>query len=158
MTTVTAFDPITDIRRLDLAAVQSGDPEAMRDRDALVRRGAAPDRAIRDAARATLDAVRAHGDEAVRAENARVGGGSADGRLVLTADEVSDARDRLDPAIRAALEQAIDHVRRFAETQRPTSQRTVIIPGIEIERRWAPLASVGCYVPAARRRIPRRWS
>ena len=46
---------------------------------------------------------------------------------------------RLEPRIRRALDQAIDHVRRFAETQRPTSTRTTIAPGIEIERRWTPL-------------------
>ena len=42
--------------------------------------------------------------------------------------------------LRRALDQAIDHVTRFAETQRPTSTRTEIAPGIEIERRWDPLA------------------
>ena len=55
--------------------------------------------------------------------------------------------DRLEPPVRRALDQAIDHVRRFAETQRPSSTRTTIAPGIEIERRWNPLASVGAYVP-----------
>lgn len=147
MTAVPTFDPVTSIRRLDLAAALAGDPGAVRERDALVRRGAAPDPALRDAVRATLAEVRAHGDPAVRATNARVGGGRPDGRLILTADELRDARDRLDPVVRRALEQAIDHVRRFAETQRPASTRTTIAPGIEIERRWTAIASVGCYVP-----------
>ena len=70
-----------------------------------------------------------------------------DGRLVLDAAELRDARDRLDPAVRRALDQAIDHVRRFAETQRPASTRTTIAPGIEIERRWTALDRVGAYVP-----------
>ena len=147
MTAVRAFDPITDIRRLDLSAVAAGDSDAVRDRDALVRRGAVPDPAMRDAVRVTLSAVRSGGDAAVRAENARVGGGRPDGRLVLTTSELQDAADALEPDIRAALEQAIEHVRWFAETQRPTSARTTIGPGIEIERRWTPIASVGCYVP-----------
>jgi histidinol dehydrogenase len=144
---VRPFDPVTDIRRLDLAAAASGDAEAVRERDALVHRGAVPDPAMRDAVRETLAAVRAAGDTAVRSANARVGGGRPDGRLVLTADELRDAADALEPAIRTALEQAIDHVRRFAETQRPESVTTVIAPGIEIERRWTPIAAVGCYVP-----------
>jgi len=55
--------------------------------------------------------------------------------------------DQLDPAIRRALDQAIANVRRFAETQRPRTTRTEIVPGVEIERRWEPLARVGCYVP-----------
>jgi histidinol dehydrogenase len=135
------------LRRLDLAAVAAGDPEARRDHDALVRRGAVPDALIRAAARTTLADVRARGEVAVREANASVGGGRADGRLVLEAGDLRDARDRLDPRVRRALDQAIANVRRFAETQRPASTRTTISPGIEIERRWTPLASVGAYVP-----------
>ena len=147
MTTVRAFDPAVDIRRLDLAAVLAGDPAAVRERDALVRRGAVPDRAVRESARETLADVRSRGDAAVRDANVRVGGGRTDGRLALTPGELLDARDRLDPAIRRALEQSIEHVRRFAETQRPASSHTTIAPGIDIERRWSPIARVGCYAP-----------
>ncbi len=135
------------LRQLDLSAADAGDPGAMRDRDALIRRGAVPEAAVRDAARATLAAVRAGGDQAVRAANARVGGGRPDGRLVLDPDDLASARDALEPRVRRALDQAIEHVGRFAETQRPSSTRTTIVPGIEIERRWTPLASVGAYVP-----------
>ncbi len=135
------------LRRLDLSAVAAGDADARRDHDALVRRGAVPDPAVRDSARATLADVRARGDTAVRAANARVGGGRPDGRLVLDPDDLRVAVDHLEPRIRRALDQAIDHVRRFAETQRPSSVTTTIAPGIEIERRWTPLAGVGAYVP-----------
>ncbi len=48
---------------------------------------------------------------------------------------------------RSALETAIANVRRFAETQRPASSRTVIVPGVELERRWLPVSRVGAYVP-----------
>src|SRR4051812_16483578 len=135
------------LRRLDLAAAAAGDPVARRERDALVRRGAVPDPAIRDVARLTLADVRSRGDEAVREANAAVGGGRRDGRLVLDADELRTARDGLDNRVRRALDQAIDHVRRFAETQRPISTRLTIVPGLELERRWTPLAAVGGYVP-----------
>jgi histidinol dehydrogenase len=135
------------LRRLDLAAVAAGDPAAVRDYAALVRRGAVPDPAVREAARATLAAVRVGGDAAVIAANLAVGGGRPDGRLVLDHTELRDARDRLTPRIRRALDQAIGNVRRFAEPQRPASTTTTIAPGIEIERRWAPLARVGAYVP-----------
>ena len=135
------------LRRLDLAAVAAGDPAASDAYAALVRRGAIADPRIRAAARATLDDVRARGGAAVRDANAAVGGGRPDGRLVLDATELRDARDRLEPAVRRALDQAITHVRRFAETQRPASTRTTIAPGIEIERRWTPLDRIGAYVP-----------
>ncbi len=135
------------LRRLDLAAVEAGVADAVAARDALVRRGAVPAAAVRDAARATLGDVRRRGDDAVRDANARVGGGRLDGRLVLDPDDLRAARDALDPRVRRALDEAIANVRRFAETQRPTSTRTTIRPGVEIERRWTPLASVGAYVP-----------
>jgi histidinol dehydrogenase len=135
------------LRRLDLAAVAAGDPEARREHDALIRRGAVADPAVREAARATLAAVRAGGDAAVRAANASVGGGRADGRLIRAGAELRDARDRLEPRVRRALDQAIDNVRRFAEPQRPVTTTTTVSPGIEIERRWVPLARVGAYVP-----------
>ncbi|MDO8483524.1 MAG: histidinol dehydrogenase [Candidatus Limnocylindrales bacterium] len=135
------------LRRLDLAAVAAGDPAARREHTALVRRGAVPDPAVRAAARATLAAVRADGDAAVRAANLEVGGGRPDGRLVLDPTELREARDRLAPRIRRALDQAIANVRRFAETERPVSTTTTVAPGIEIERRWVPIARVGAYVP-----------
>ncbi len=135
------------LERLDLADVLRGDPDAIAARTALTRRGAAPDATIRDAARATLADVRQRGDDAVREANERVGGGRPDGLLVLDRDDLRAARDALTPRIRRALDQAIANVRRFAETQRPASTRTTILPGIEIERRWTPLASVGAYVP-----------
>jgi histidinol dehydrogenase len=40
-----------------------------------------------------------------------------------------------------------DSVRRWHELQRPPDVRLEVRPGVELERRWAPLASVGIYVP-----------
>jgi histidinol dehydrogenase len=135
------------LRRLDLADVAAGEPEARRDHRSLIRRGAVADARTRDAVRVTLADVRSRGDVAVREANEAVGGGRGDGRLILDAAELREARDRLTPRVRRALDQAIDHIRRFAETQRPVSTRLTISPGIEIERRWTPLARVGAYVP-----------
>ncbi len=135
------------LRRLDLAAALAGDPDATAHRRALVRRGAVADPRVRQAARATLEDVRARGDAAVRDANARVGGGRPDGRLLLDRADLLAARDALEPRIRRALDQAIANVTRFAATQRPVGTTTTIDPGIEIERRWEPLARVGCYVP-----------
>lgn len=139
--------PSLRLRRLDLAAAAAGDLAAVAERRALVRRGAVPDPSVRAAVRVTLDDVRVRGDAAVRDANARVGGGRPDGRLTIDRDDLLAARDALRPAVRAALDQAIDNVTRFAATQRPTSQTTTIAAGIDIERRWEPLTSVGCYVP-----------
>jgi histidinol dehydrogenase len=132
------------LRRLILG---STDPASRAERAALIRRGAVPDPQVRDAARAILADVRARGDDAVREANEQFGGGRPDGRLLLERKELIAARDALELPVRRALDQTIDHVRRFAEPQRPMSARTVIAPGIQLERRWSPLTSVGCYVP-----------
>ncbi|HEX6867641.1 MAG TPA: histidinol dehydrogenase, partial [Candidatus Limnocylindrales bacterium] len=142
------------LARLDLSAVARGDEAAHRDHDALVRRRSLADPSLRQAVRTTLADVRDRGDQAVRDANAAVGGGRADGRLVLDPDDLRGARDALEPGVRRALDQAIDHVRRFAETQRPTSATTVIAPGIEIERRWSAIGSVGAYVPGGSAAYP----
>ncbi|HEU5203209.1 MAG TPA: histidinol dehydrogenase [Candidatus Limnocylindrales bacterium] len=132
------------LRRLILGSADAG---ARSERDALIRRGAIPDASVRDGARTILAAVRRDGDTAVRAANERFGGGRPDGRLLLDRADLIAARDALERPVRRALDQAIDHVRRFAEPQLPISARTHIAPGIDLERRWSPLSSVGCYVP-----------
>ena len=132
------------LRRLILGSADAG---AGSERDALIRRGAVPDRSVRDGARTILAEVRRDGDSAVRAANERFGGGRPDGRLLLDRADLIAARDALERPVRRALDHAIDHVRRFAEPQLPISTRAHIAPGIDLERRWSPLSSVGCYVP-----------
>ncbi|HEY5434992.1 MAG TPA: histidinol dehydrogenase [Candidatus Limnocylindrales bacterium] len=132
------------LRRLDL---RSPDAATLAARDALFRRGAVPDPAVREATRAILADVRARGAVAVREASARFGGGRPDGRLLLDREELATAAQALGPGERDALETAIANVRRFAEAQRPSSVRTTITPGVELERRWLPVKRVGAYVP-----------
>ncbi len=106
-----------------------------------------PDQAIREATRAILADVRARGSVAVREASSRYGGGRPDGRLLLGRADLAAAAEALATAERDALETAIANVRRFAEAQRPSSARTTIVPGVELERRWLPVARVGAYVP-----------
>jgi histidinol dehydrogenase len=135
------------LRRLDLAAAAAGDPDAVAERRRLIHRGAVPDPSVREAARTILADVRARGAAAVREANARYGGGRSDGPLFVDRPALLAARDALDPHVRRALDQAIANVTRFARDQRPTTTTTRIAAGIDIERRWTPLASVGAYVP-----------
>lgn len=132
------------LRRLDL---RTPGPAARAERDALFRRGAVPDPAVRERARAILADVRARGTAAVREAAARYGGGAADGRLLLPRAELAAAADALAPDARSALELAIANVERFARAQLPASVRVTTLPGVELERRWLPLGSVGAYVP-----------
>jgi histidinol dehydrogenase len=143
---VTALDDraILTIRRLDLRVP---DDATRRERDALCRRGAVPDPAVRDAARAILADIRERGADAVRDAAARFGGGRPDGRLLIERADLRTAVDALTVTDRAALETAIANVRRFAETQRPGTTRTTIVDGVELERRWLPVRRAGVYAP-----------
>ena len=145
MTASASLRPVAlRLRRLDLASNAEAD---LLERASLFRRGAVPDEAVRSGARAILADVRIRGAVAVADAGARFGGSLADGRLVIDRAELRAARDRLSAADRRALGQAIEHVTAFASTQRPTTTRTTITPGIEIERRWLALDRIGCYVP-----------
>ncbi len=134
------------LARLDLRAAgeaAAADPALVK----LARRGAVPDPTVRAGAREILETVEREGADAVALYNARFGGGLADGRLVLRGEDLARAVADLDPGVRRALEAAIFNVRRFASTQLPQTATTIIVPGVELERRWVPVASVGAYVP-----------
>jgi len=145
--------PLVTLRRLDLGRVSS-DPTVATEVRGLFRRGAVPDARVREGARAILASIKTGGDAAVREANGRFGGGRADGSLLVSRAEIDSARDALTPRIRAGLEQMIANIRRFAETELPQTRTTVIVPGVEIERRWVPLASVGVYAPGGSAAYP----
>jgi histidinol dehydrogenase len=145
--------PSVTLRRLDLSRAHQ-DFSIAPQIHALMRRGAVPDRTVREGARAILDAVKFGGDAAVRDANGRFGGGRADGSLLVGKAEMAAAADALPLRVRDGLQQMIANIRRFAETQMPTTRTTVIVPGVEIERRWAPLARVGVYAPGGSAAYP----
>jgi histidinol dehydrogenase len=132
------------LRRIDLAAGDDATTEAV---DLLMRRGAVPDVRVRDDARVIVEEVRVGGAAALRRASDAYGGGGADGNLVIGNEELTTAANHLPRDVRRALDQSIANVARFAETQRPATTRTTVVPGVEIERRWTPLRRVGCYVP-----------
>jgi histidinol dehydrogenase len=53
----------------------------------------------------------------------------------------------LDPAVRAALEVAIDRTRAVHADQRRTDTTTTLAPGATVTERWVPVERVGLYVP-----------
>jgi len=79
--------------------------------------------------------VRARGDEALREWAVRLDG--VEPRRAEPAGEIPED----------ALLAAADAVRRWHELQRPPDIRAEIGAGVDLERRWVPLASVGVYVP-----------
>jgi len=82
-----------------------------------------------------VDDVRERGDAAVREWALRLDG--------VEPARAEPAGDLPEEAILALA----DRVRRWHEAQRPADVRMEVEPGVELERRWTPLASVGVYVP-----------
>ena len=79
--------------------------------------------------------VRARGDAALRDWSLQLDG--VEPARAIPAGDVPEQ----------ALRDLADRVRRWHEAQRPSDVRLEIEPGVELERRWVPLASVGIYIP-----------
>ncbi|HUG63941.1 MAG TPA: histidinol dehydrogenase [Gaiellaceae bacterium] len=81
-----------------------------------------------------VEDVRARGDEAAREWSLRL-------------DGVEPARATASAVPEQAVLDLADAVERWHALQRPADLRCEIRPGVELERRWVPLRSVGIYVP-----------
>lgn len=93
-----------------------------------------------------LDAVRSDGAAAVRAATARFDGVELD-RLAVPAHAPAEALEKLDPAVRAAMTEAIRRARIVHEAQRRSDTVTEVAPGGTVTERWVPVQRVGLYVP-----------
>ncbi len=96
--------------------------------------------------RPVVEAVRDHGFSAIREATERFDGVTLD-RLRVPAAAIAAAAETLDPAVRAALLEAIDRARRVHADQRRTDTTTQVVPGGTVTERWVPVARVGLYVP-----------
>lgn len=121
---------------------------------ALLRRSAVPDQELRGAAAQIVGRVRHGGDDALRAANEMYGGGLESDELRIQAVEIQRALEAIDDPTRRALEQAIANVRKAHQPQRPTDTTVETVPGVRIDRRWAPLRRIGVYVPGGRAAYP----
>ena len=65
----------------------------------------------------------------------------------VPAAELDRALAELDPAVRAALEVAIERTRKVHADQRRTDTVTEVVPGGTVTERWVPVERVGLYVP-----------
>ncbi len=120
---------------------------------ALVPRAASDVGSAVDAVDALIQDVRDRGsaallDQAERFDRVRPA------TVRVTADQLRVAEAALEPAVRAALEEAIDRVRRTTAAQVPAEQVTQVAPGARIVQRWQPVARVGLYVPGGKAVYP----
>jgi histidinol dehydrogenase len=124
------------------------------ERRAVMQRPARRDAARTDAeVRAIVEAVRRGGDGALRDLTRRFDGAEV-GALEVSAREFADAERALDPVQHAAIERAIDTVRRFHEAQLTAPIRIETAPGVICERIHVPVRAVGLYVPAGSAPLP----
>jgi histidinol dehydrogenase len=75
-------------------------------------------------------------------------------QIRMHADEISVAIRQLKPAVRDALEEAIDRVTRATQAQVPEPTVTDLGPGAQIIQRWQPISRVGLYVPGGKAVYP----
>jgi histidinol dehydrogenase len=81
-------------------------------------------------------------------EDVQVRGADAVREWALELDGAEPARAQPGGGLpREAVLALADRVRRWHEAQRPTDTRLEVEPGVELERRWVPLRTVGIYVP-----------
>ncbi|UWX98256.1 histidinol dehydrogenase [Arthrobacter zhaoxinii] len=102
--------------------------------------------AASDAVEAIITDVRTRGFTALTDLAQRFDG--VDQQQVRVPQEALDsALEQLDPAVRAALETAIERTRIFAKAQRPADAEVSIRPGAVLTHKWMPVSRVGLYVP-----------
>ena len=90
--------------------------------------------------------VRIRGAQAVREITARLDGVDA-ADFAVPQEALDRALAECDPALRAALEEAIRRVRAVHADQRRTDVTTQVVPGGTVTERWLPVRRVGLYVP-----------
>jgi histidinol dehydrogenase len=129
--------------------VEASDSRAIR---RLLQPPSRDDAAFERRVRTIVDAVRTGGDRALLRYAQRFDRASAP--LEISRDEIQAAAARADPGVRRALKQAASHIAQVAFRQIPRHWDLDVAPGVSIEQRVEPLASVGCYVPGGRFPLP----
>ncbi|MWV59830.1 histidinol dehydrogenase [Rathayibacter sp. VKM Ac-2754] len=97
--------------------------------------------------------VRARGAEALLEQAERLDGVRPP-HLRVPAVQIADAVRELDPAVRRALEEAIDRVRRASAAQIPPARTTRLDDGATVTQRWQPVSRAGLYVPGGKAVYP----
>jgi histidinol dehydrogenase len=96
--------------------------------------------------RPIVEAVRDRGADAVREATERFDGVRLTD-LRVGAAALQQALDELDPAVRAALEEAARRARRVSTAQLRDDVVVDVVDGATVTERWVPVGRVGLYVP-----------
>jgi len=133
------------MRRVDLSSL------SLEERRRLVTRSAVPSADVRERAARIVAAVRTAGDAALASAGARYGGGAGH---PVPATDIAAAGAALTAETREAIEAAAANVASVHRAQLPRRLVVEPVPGVRIERAWAPLRRVGCYVPGGKAPLP----
>ncbi|HET7474780.1 MAG TPA: histidinol dehydrogenase [Dermatophilaceae bacterium] len=130
------------IRRIDLRGAPL-DPSSLRD---VLPRAELDVEGALAAVRPICEDVRRRGATAVAELSERLDG-VRPASLRVPTQLLAVALERLDPDVRAALEESARRVRLVAQTQRRQHRTTEVVPGGTVTERWVPVRRVGLYVP-----------
>ncbi|MGK8504983.1 histidinol dehydrogenase [Nocardia asiatica] len=133
--------------RIELARVdlRGRTPSVAELRAALPRGGVDVDSVLHQV-RPVVEAIRDQGVSAALEFSERFDG-VIPATVRVPAAELEAALERLDPAVRAALEESIARARKVHADQRRTDKTTEVVPGGTVTERWVPVERVGLYVP-----------
>jgi len=120
---------------------------------ALVPRSASDVGSAVEAVAQIIADVRARGADALL-EQAERFDGVRPTRVRVAPSDLAAALEGLDPAVRSALDTAIDRVRHATAAQVPAQQSTQLAPGARVVQRWQPVDRVGLYVPGGKAVYP----
>src|SRR5437764_11767455 len=122
----------------------------------LLRRAAIQIDELIERVRPIIQEVRQRGDQALIEFTARFDRVQlAPDRLRVSREEIEQAYQMLDTAVRGAIEHAIRNVRTFHERQMPHEQWFAqVAPGVMAGEKITPISSVGLYVPRGKGAFP----
>ncbi len=129
------------IRRIDLRGAGPVDYRAAVPRADFDVEAAIP------AVHAICEAVRVRGLDAILEYNAQFDGGTADDDIRVPSATISAALERLDPQVRAGLEESIRRLRATCAHELESDAVTELGPGATVTHRKVPVDRVGLYVP-----------
>lgn len=100
-----------------------------------------------------LEDVRVNGESAVvRVTQERDG---VDPRPIrVSAGELAQALDELEPKLRSAIEESIERVFKVSRVNMPQDSTVKLADGASVRQRWQPVDSVGLYVPGGKAVYP----
>ena len=120
--------------------------------ESVMARDRGADRAFERQVSRIVERVRDEGDAALLAFARKFDGLALP--IEVSRDEMETAAARVPADVRRAIGQAARNIARVAARQIPKHLDITVAPGVSVEQRVEPLASVGCYVPGGRFPLP----